>query len=191
VTGSMGGAPRARARLGAGTVATAAVLAAACSSGAPALDCAIDTDCGSNAFCASGQCLQGMRTCPALEPRLSSIDKGLFRVSCGISGAKAINCHSRDGAGSSSGLDLSTDPYGNLVNHVARNLGATMRTQNFVLVTPGDDSPEGSFLIRKLQLIDPANPLYGSGMPADAPGSICAESVAVVRLWIAQGAQRN
>jgi hypothetical protein len=181
----------ARARLGAGAAVSAALLAAACSPGVQALECGVDTDCGSNAFCASGQCLQGTRTCPALEPKLSSIDKGLFRVSCGISGAKAINCHSRDGAASSSGLDLSVDPYTNLVNRVALNLGASTQRQTFLLVTPGDDSPEGSFLIRKLQLTGPANPLYGSGMPADAPGSICAEAVAVVRQWIAQGAQRN
>jgi hypothetical protein len=132
-----------------------------------------------------------LRTCPALEPRLSSIDKGLFRVSCGISGAKAINCHSRDGAASASGLDLSTDPFDNLVNRPARNLGATQHLQTFILVTPNDASPEASFLVRKLQLTDPAHPLYGSGMPADAPGSICAEAVAVVAQWIAQGAQRN
>jgi hypothetical protein len=167
------------------------LFVAACSAGVPPLDCGIDTDCGANAFCATGQCLQGTRTCPTLEPKLSSIDKGLFRVSCGISGAKAINCHSRDGAGSASGLDLSTEPYDNLVNRVALNLGASAPPQTFLRVTPGDNSPDGSFLIRKLQLTDPANPLYGSGMPADAPGSICSEAVAVVRQWIAQGAQRN
>ena len=188
MTGSVGGA---RARLGAGAAVSAALLAAACSPGVPALECGADADCGSNAFCTSGQCVQGSRTCPTLEPKLSSIDKGLFRVSCGISGAKAINCHSRDGAASSSGLDLSLDPYTNLVNRVAQNRGATTPLQTFLLVTPGDGSPEGSFLVRKLQLIDPANPIYGSGMPADAPGSICSDAVGVVRLWIAQGAQRN
>jgi hypothetical protein len=182
---------RGRRRLAATGAVAVGLFAAACSPGVRPLDCGIDSDCGANAFCAAGQCLQGTRTCPALEPRLSSIDRGLFRVSCGISGAKAINCHSRDGAGSSSGLDLSTDPYDNLVNRVALNLGASTPHPTFLLVTPGDDRPEGSFLIRKLQLPDPANPLYGSGMPADAPGSICAEAVAVVRLWIAQGAQRN
>jgi hypothetical protein len=169
----------------------AALLASACAPGVPALDCGIDTDCGANAFCSAGQCLQGTRTCPALEPKLSSIDKALFRVSCGATGAKAINCHSRDGAASASGLDLSTDPYTNLVNRQARNLGATHPLLTFILVTPGNDSPEGSFLVRKLQITDPASSLYGSGMPADAPGTICPEAVAVVRQWIAQGAQRN
>jgi hypothetical protein len=181
----------ARARLGAGAAVATALLAAACSPGVQALECGVDPDCGSSAFCAAGQCVQGTRTCPALEPKLSSIDKGLFRVSCGISGAKAINCHSRDGAASSSGLDLSVDPYTNLVNRVAQNRGATTHNQTFLLVTPGDDSAEHSFLVKKLQLIDPANPVYGSGMPADAPGSICLEAVAVVQQWIAQGAQRN
>jgi hypothetical protein len=168
-----------------------ALCAAACAPGAGPLDCGIDADCGGNAFCSAGQCLQGLRTCPALEPKLSSIDKGLFRVSCGISGAKAINCHSRDGAATASGLDLSTDPFTNLVNRRAQNLGATQKPVTFILVAPGEGSPEGSFLVRKLQIADPANPLYGAGMPADAPGSICPEAVAVVQDWIAQGAQRN
>ena len=189
MTASMKGV---RARLGAGAAVSAALLAAACSPGVQALECGVDTDCGSNAFCASGQCVQGLRTCPALEPKLSSIDKGLFRVSCGTSGAKAINCHSRDGAATSSGLDLSVDPYTNLIDRVAQNRGATTHNiPTFILVTPGDGSPERSFLVRKLQLIDPANPVYGSGMPADAPGSICPEAVTVVQQWIAQGAQRN
>ena len=181
------------ARIGAALAVTcaAALFAAACGPAVQPVDCAIDPDCGANAFCSAGQCLQGTRTCPALEPKLSSIDKGLFRVSCGVSGEKAINCHSSGGAASSSGLDLSTDPFTNLVNRTGRNLGATVHLQTFILVKPEDDSPEGSFLVRKLQLTDPANPQYGSGMPADAPGTICPEAVAVVRQWIAQGAQRN
>jgi len=180
-----------RGRLGAACAVGIALCGAACAPAARVLDCGIDTDCGSNAFCAAGQCLQGTRTCPALEPKLSSIGKGLFRVSCGISGSKAINCHSSDGAASSSGLDLSTDPYTSLVNRTAQNRGATSPLLTFILVKPLEDSPESSFLVRKLQLTDPANPLYGSGMPADALGSICPDAVAAVRQWIAQGAQRN
>jgi len=187
----MGGMGATGARAFAASAAAAALFAAACGPAVRPLDCGIDADCGANAFCSAGQCLQGIRTCPALEPKLTSIDKSLFRVSCGVTGSKAINCHSRDGAASASGLDLSTDPYTNLVGRTAQNRGATQHFQTFILVTPGDDSPEGSFLVRKLQLSDPANPLYGSGMPADALGSICPEAVAVVRQWIAQGAQRN
>jgi hypothetical protein len=174
-------------------LAIASLLGAGCSSSVPSLDCGIDTDCGANSFCAAGQCFRGSRTCPLLEPKFSSIDRGFFRVSCGISGAKAINCHSRDGAASSSGLDLSTDSYTNLVGRpaVTTFLPATAGAMNLVLVTPGDGSPTASFLVRKLQLPTAANPDFGAGMPADAPGSICADTIAVIQQWIAQGAQRN
>ena len=173
--------------------ALAALSFAACSSSVPVLDCGIDSDCGANAFCAAGQCFRGTRTCPLFEPRFSSIDRGFFRVSCGISGAKAINCHSRDGAASASGLDLSTDSYDNLVNRpaVTTYLPSGAGAFDLILVTPGDESPQGSFLVRKLQLATAADPTYGAGMPADAPGSICAETIAIIQQWIAQGAQRN
>jgi hypothetical protein len=190
VTGGTGGF---RARLLAACAIAVMLSGAACAPAVRPLDCGIDTDCGANAFCAAGQCVPGLRTCPALEPKLSSIDKGLFRVSCGTSGAKAINCHSRDGAASSSGLDLSTDSYTNLVGRpaVTTFLPTTAGALNLILVTPGDGSPEKSFLVRKLQLATAGDATFGAGMPADAPGSICADTIAVVRQWIEQGAQRN
>ena len=33
-------------------------------------------------FCVAGGCRPGTRTCPALQPRYSSIDRDLFQVSC-------------------------------------------------------------------------------------------------------------
>jgi hypothetical protein len=45
--------------------------------------------------------------------------------------------------------------------------------------------------MRKLQLHTAADPTYGAGMPADAPESICDETIDIVRQWITQGAQRN
>ena len=59
----------------------------------------------------------------------------------------------------------------------------------FLQVKPGD--PGNSFLLLKLRLTDPADPLYGSGQPASAPGSICAAAQDVIAAWIAQGAQDN
>ena len=55
-----------------------------------------------------------------------------------------------------------------------------------ILVKPGD--PANSFLVTKLRSKDPADPLYGPGQPAPAPGSICAAAVDVIAQWIAQGA---
>jgi len=172
---------------------TAALWLCGCAPGVPRLECGADTDCGANAFCTAGQCFQGTRTCPQLEPKFSSINTALFRVSCGLTGAKAINCHATEGAESSSGLDLSGDPYSNLVGRpaVTTFLPPAASAFNLVLVTPGDGSPNGSFLVRKLQLATVLDPTFGAGMPADAPGSICAETIAVVQQWIAQGAPRN
>ncbi|MFL5417587.1 MAG: hypothetical protein ACJ78Y_16415, partial [Myxococcales bacterium] len=102
-------------RSGSGTAATVcalfgALLGAGCAASPPALQCGIDADCGANAFCSAGQCLAGTKTCPIIEPKFSSINQSLFRISCGTSGGQAVNCHSVAGAASASGLDLVTDP---------------------------------------------------------------------------------
>ena len=149
--------------------------------------CAIDADCGPAAFCIAGGCRQGTRTCPQLQPSYASIDRNLFLVGCGTSGNKAFNCHSTEGAASASFLDLSRDAYTQLVNRTAVNpLGDA---KDLVLVKPGD--PDGSFLVQKLRLTSPFDAHLGSGMPADAPGSICAGSIDAIAQWIRDGAGRN
>ena len=149
--------------------------------------CAIDTDCGSNAFCVGGSCREGSRTCPTLQATYSSIDSNLLLVSCGTSGNKALNCHGSAGAASASFLDLTSDAYPRLVNRVAVNpLGDA---KGLVLVIPGD--PDNSFLVQKLRLTTAFDPHLGSGMPADAPGSICQTAVDTVAQWIRDGAARN
>jgi hypothetical protein len=55
-----------------------------------------------------------------------------------------------------------------------------------VLVKPGD--PGSSFLLTKLRLTSALDPAYGGGQPATAPGSTCAEALAVIEQWIANGA---
>ncbi len=111
----------------------------------------------------------------------------MFQVSCGTSGNKAFNCHSTEGAASASFLDLSGDAYPRLVGRTAVNPLGDLK--DLVLVKPGD--PENSFLVQKLRLTTPLDPHLGSGMPADAPGSICASSVEAVAQWILGGAGRN
>ena len=160
---------------------------AACAYPVDRAECAIDSDCGPSGFCVAGGCRQGSRTCPALQPRYSSIDRDLFQVSCGTSGNKAFNCHSTEGAATSSFLDLSGDPYPRLLNTTAVNpLGDS---KDLILVEPGD--PDTSFLVQKLRLTSALDAHLGSGMPADAPGSICSSSVEVVAQWIRDGAGRN
>jgi hypothetical protein len=170
-------------------VALLAVAAALCACAYPVdrAACAIDSDCGAAGFCVAGGCRQGSRTCPSLAPRYASIDRDLFQVSCGTSGNKAFNCHSTEGAATASFLDLSGDAHPRLVGRTAVNpLGDR---KDLVLVQPGD--PDNSFLVQKLRLATALDPHLGSGMPADAPGSICPSSVDAVAQWILGGAGRN
>jgi hypothetical protein len=165
----------------------AAAALAGCAYPVDRVACAIDSDCGPSGFCVAGGCRAGSRTCPALQPKYSSIDRDLFQVSCGTSGNKAFNCHSTDGASTASFLDLSGDAYPRLFNQTAVNpLGDS---KDLILVKPGD--PEASFLVQKLRLTTALDAHLGSGMPADAPGSICASSVDTVAQWIRDGAGRN
>ena len=167
--------------------AAAAVALFACAYPVDRLECAVDSDCVPAGFCVAGGCRPGARTCPTLQPSLANIERNLFTVSCGTSGNKAFNCHSSEGAASSSFLDLTGDPYPRLVGQTAVNPLGDLK--DLVLVVPGD--PDHSFLIQKLRLTSALDPHLGSGMPADAPGSICAGSVDAVAQWIRDGAARN
>ncbi len=166
----------------AGMVA-AAVAASGCIGAVSTLECAIDGDCPGG-FCTAGTCRAGTRACPALQPTFSSINQSLLQVGCGV---KQNNCHATGSTGIASGPSFSGNLYSTLVGAPAANVLGTVR--GLILVKPGD--PANSFLLTKLRLTDPANPLYGSGQPASAPGSICAAAQDVIALWIAQGAQDN
>ncbi len=162
------------------SLAASALLAACAGAPAPAA-CAIDADCGKAAFCSAGVCLEGTRACPTLQPRLSSIGRGLFQVGCG---AKVRNCHAVDAAVVESGPSFAGDLHGALVQVPAANrLGSAT---GLVLVAPGD--PDHSFLLTKLRLQSSSDLRYGPGQPATAPGSICEASLAVVAEWISRGA---
>jgi hypothetical protein len=170
---------------GAGAAALLAVLAAlpGCIGGVSPVECAIDSDCA-DGFCTGGFCHQGTRSCPRLQPTFSSIDAHLIKVGCG---SKQNNCHSADSPALGSGPSFVGDAYRTLVGAPAENRTGSAR--GLILVKPGD--PANSFLLTKLRLTDAANPLYGSGQPASAPGSVCAEAQAVIERWIVEGAQNN
>jgi len=170
-----------------GAAVAAACALSACAYPVDPAECAIDADCTGTAFCFAGSCRAGTRTCPTLAPTYSSIDRNLFKVGCGTSGSKAANCHSREGAVTTSGLDLIDDPYSQMVNQRAFNLSGSIR--GLIVVKPGD--PQSSFLVTKLHLTTASDPAYGAGMPADAPGSICQSAQDAVAQWIQNGAGRN
>ena len=157
-------------------------LTLSCIGGVSPVDCATDADCPGG-FCVAGACHGGTPTCPALQPTFASINRDMLQVGCGV---KQNNCHASTSEGVGSGPSFAGDPYGVLVGAPAANRLGSAR--GLILVKPGD--PASSFLVTKLRLKDPADPLYGSGQPASAPGSICSSSVDVIAQWIAQGAQR-
>jgi hypothetical protein len=161
--------------------ATAALLACSCVGGVPRAQCAIDADCGGASFCAQGACIEGTRSCPRLSPTFSSINGSFLQVGCGT---KQINCHSSDSVGVESGPSLAGHPYATLVNAPATNRLGTAR--GLLLVKPGD--PDASFLLTKLRLSSTNDPQFGSGQPANAPGSTCADALAVIAQWIQSGA---
>lgn len=128
--------------------------------------------------------------CPqSLEPTYPSIDRLVFKRSCGTEGT---TCHSSEGAIYSGGLDLESDAWAQLLgpagtgepaNNIEGSAGDLLR------VLPGDAA--ASFLLIKLQTIVPNDPEYGSGMPFGAPGSVCPEAVRAVSQWINAGASRQ
>jgi hypothetical protein len=165
-------------------VPIAALLVAGCIGGVDPAQCAIDADCGTAAFCTQGICVDGTRTCPKLSPTFSSINSRFLQVGCGV---RQINCHATDSAAVESGPSFAGHPYTALVNAPAANRLGTAR--GLVLVNPGD--PATSFLLTKLRLSSTFDPQFGSGQPASAPGSTCAETLATIEEWIRSGAPDN
>ena len=108
-----------------------------------------------------------------LEPTLSSIQANILNLNCALSG-----CHL--GGAAPFGLDLSTgNAHGNLVNIGSTQCGGLPR------VSPGD--PDNSCIVRKLE----GGPgISGLQMPRGrAP--LPQEQIAIIRQWIADGAQDN
>jgi hypothetical protein len=171
----------------------AAALLAACAYPVDPAPCAIDADCGSGNSCVGGQCHAGTRACPLLQPKYSSIDQNLFKVSCGTASSN-LNCHSVIGAQTASGLDLTGDSWSKLVNVPALDL---LRDADAGVVDPGvlvaPGNPDASFLVLKLKLKTAHDPRYGSGMPADNIGAIadCPSALDPIVQWIQNGAPRN
>lgn len=107
---------------------------------------------------------------------LTAVRAGVFLPRCSFS-----SCHG-GGAGSRAGLDLQAeDLHAELLGHTVE--GAT----DLPLIEPGD--PDGSYLYR---LVSRCEPVPGdaavSHMPLNAPRLMPADHVALIRDWIAAGA---
>jgi hypothetical protein len=98
------------------------------------------------------------------------------RVTLGAAAGKCTWCHY---PGSATGLDV-TDPFDAVEGMVNRD-----SLYGGKVVAPGD--PDASFLIEKLEQ---AQPSRGQQMPYQPP-RLTADEQALVRAWVAQGAQDN
>jgi len=107
----------------------------------------------------------------AFEPTYTNIQNNVFSAIC-------IECHI--GATAPQGLMLDADhAYDNLVN-----IHST-EEPNLSRISPGD--PDNSYIIHKLE----GGPgIVGGQMPLNRP-PLSQETINAIRVWIAQGAQRN
>jgi hypothetical protein len=184
----------AEADAGAGTSKDGATHGPSADGGKPSKDaasssgCKTDEDCTEDQECSGGTCVT-KAVCPmGLEPTFDSLRTKIFSVSCGTDGNA---CHSHGGSVNSGGLNLADDPYTALLGAdgkgtAGNNIGGSER--NLVRVVPG--APDRSFLVIKLSTRTNQDPRYGSGMPFTDPGSVCPDTLATVKQWIASGAKK-
>ena len=105
-----------------------------------------------------------------LQPTFSSIQRHVFTPIC-------TTCHS--GAGAPLGLRLDeSSAYALLVN------AASVEVPSLLRVAPGN--PDASYLIQKLE----GTAAVGARMPLGQP-ALPADTIAVIRQWIANGAQND
>ncbi len=114
---------------------------------------------------------------PLREPTLTNIEDQVFSVSCAFS-----SCH---GDAAAAGLSLvGDDVHASLMEHQVAS------PTDMPLVDPGN--PEGSWLYQKVARCAPesaAGP--ASHMPLNSPTLLDPEVVAMLRVWIEDGAQDN
>jgi hypothetical protein len=126
--------------------------------------------------------------CPDIDATFGSIQPILFSDPVGA----CVNiCHTPSGASKNGNLDFQLeagDIYAELLGD-----GGGMPAFNeagsahpILRVAPFD--PDASLLYIKLNIHSLMDPLYGSGMPQNSPGSVCPLAIEAVGQWIAQGA---
>lgn len=115
---------------------------------------------------------------PLRDPTLTNLETDLFEVGCAFS-----SCH--DAENPAAGLDLTADDlHGELMNH------ELITPTEDPLVDPGN--PEGSWLYRVTANCEPqVESGTVSHMPRNSPTLLEPEVLAMIREWIARGAQDN
>ncbi len=125
--------------------------------------------------------------CPvSIDASYGSIANNLFQsVGC-------VNvCHITAGVAQNGDLDFTLDAaaiYVELLGPDGGGAPASNMTGKAHLLRVAPFDPDASLLYIKLNLHGSINPLYGSGMPFNAPGTVCPAAVDAVGTWIARGA---
>ncbi|MGD0529311.1 MAG: hypothetical protein ABSE49_29500 [Polyangiaceae bacterium] len=132
----------------------------------------------------------GFAVCP--EGMTATFDSIYAQMLSTTSCGSTLNtCHSTAAAKSINGLDYSLDEQGVYLELVGDGGGVLSyniagAAKGVLRVDPGDAG--ASMLYIKLTLDSGTNPLYGSGMPQSAPGSVCPAAISAVATWINSGA---
>lgn len=116
---------------------------------------------------------------PNLTVSFASIQRDILSAPDASGRPGCTSCHSDALARFNGGLNLQTNPYGNLVGAVSFSKRGATR------VIPGD--PDGSYLIQKLE---GRGGIVGARMPLGGP-YLTPGQISVIRRWIELGAQNN
>jgi hypothetical protein len=173
------------------TIALALSLVAGCDTGSAASPVFESTTGQAEA---GGAVEGGFAVCPPdIDASFGSIyTQMLSTTSCG---SASNSCHSTVGAsanGVGNLLDFSLEAGAVYAELLGPDGGGQLSTNldqpsvHVLRVAPGDAG--ASMLYIKLTLDSGTNPMYGSGMPLTAPGSVCPDTVNAVGLWINGGA---
>jgi hypothetical protein len=177
---------------GLGLASAVCALAAGCSQSgdpaSPSLPGYVDaTATGDDSGDEGGDGGPGYTICPeSIDASYGSIAENLLQSF----GCTSI-CHVTGGALMNGNLDFTLDAAAIYVELLGPDGGGTLASNmagsaQILRVAPFD--PDASLLYIKLNLHSAVNPLYGSGMPNNAPGTVCPPAIDAVGTWIARGA---
>jgi hypothetical protein len=171
-----------------------AFVAAGCDTGSPASPTFQSTP-GVEDATVEGDAGATYVVCPTgIDASFGSI-YGLMLSPPATCGSTNDSCHSTSGAMKLNALDFSLDAGGVYVELLGPDGGGQVSFNFYhpdvkvLRVAPGDAG--GSMLYIKLVTTSLDDPNYGSGMPQNAPGSVCPATVEAVQDWINAGAAQN
>ena len=126
-----------------------------------------------------------MQIITLVPTNFASINTDIIQPTC----AKFSVCHSADGKTTANNLDLSTDPWGQLVNQPAQNNKAM--AMGLLRVKPCDAA--NSFLAQKVAMTMDLDKMtdFGHHMPDVAGEFLTGAQIQAIKDWINRGALKD